>query len=274
LIEERNSQQWDWKLWFQAFLCIAAILCTVPAARSIQKFVYTSIGRSYITYAILFLIVSGLIALFSVLVFKLKTKNISQYIWLFLISGIYVYFTLRLSPIPEEAAHFVEYGLLTFFVFRALSHRIRDKSVYVTTILFVTFAGITDEFLQWLLPSRIWDYRDIGFNVVAAALFILIVWKAIRPKEIGQPLQKISLRLLSGIITMNLVFLGFCLSNTPDIVALYTARFNGLSWLQHEEAMTRSGVVPVSPGTLWLIIAAILVFLWTLVRRWERKLEH
>jgi hypothetical protein len=37
--------------------------------------------------------------------------------------------------------------------------------------------------------------------------------------------------------------------------------------------MTKHGAVPVSLSSIWLIIAAVLAFLWTLGRRWERRLE-
>lgn len=274
IIEERNARHWNWKLWLWAFLCIAGILFIAPEARSIQVFVYDSIGKMYITYAILFLIISGFLALLSILIFRLKTRNISPYIWLFLGCGIYIYFTLRLKKTPEEAAHFIEYGLLTFFVFKALSHRIRDRTVFITTVLLVTCVGIVDEFIQWLLPSRVWDYKDIGLNALSAGVFVLLVWKAIRPEIIRRPVRKVSFRTLSGIITLTVILLGLCLSNTPEVVTMYTSKFNNLLWLQTEETMTKSGMVPLSLKSMWLFIAALLVLLWALGKRFEKKLEN
>jgi VanZ family protein len=235
--------------------------------------VYASIGKEYFTFAVLFVVISGLLATLYFLIFKFRVKNVSQYIWLVISCSIYIYFTFQLKKHPEEAVHLIEYSLLTYFIFKALSYRIRDWTVYITPILLVAFAGTIDEFIQWLLPSRVWDYKDIRLNTLSAAIFTLIVWKVIRPAKICQPVQKISLRTLLGIITVNLIFLGLCLSNTPEIVNMYTAQFNGLSWLQNEEAMTKHGAVPVSLRTIWLIIAAILAFLWTFGRRWERRLD-
>jgi hypothetical protein len=273
IIEERNTQQWDWKLWLWALLCTIGILFTVPLARSIQKLVYASIGKEFFTFAVLFVVISGLLATLYFLVFKFRVKNVSQYMWLMISCSIYIYFTFQLKKHPEEAVHLIEYSLLTYFIFKALSYRIRDWTVYITPIFLVAFVGTIDEFTQWLLPGRYWSYKDVGINALAGGIFMLAVWKGIRPGTICQPVQKISLRILSGIITVNLIFLGLCLSNTPEVVNIYAAQFNELSWLQHEEAMTKHGAVPVSLSSIWLIIAAVLAFLWTLGRRWERRLE-
>lgn len=273
-IEEQNTHHWDWKLWIWALLCTAGILLTVPIARNIQKFIYSSIGKVHITYAILFLIFSAFLALLCFLIFKMKTRYLAQYLWLFATCGIYGYFTLRLRKYPEEAAHFIEYGLLSFFIFKALAHRIKDWTVYVSTILCVTVVGIVDEFIQWMLPSRIWDYKDIGLNTLSAGLFILLIWKVIRPGKICRPVQRISVKMLSGIIILTVILLGLCLSNTPEIVSLYTAHFSALQWLQTEEVMTGNGTVQISLRGMWLLIASLLVLVRTVRKRWERRLEN
>jgi hypothetical protein len=274
IIEERNAQHWNWKLWLWAFLCTAGILCITPEARSIQIFVYDSIGKMYITYAILSLLISGFLALLFILIFRLKTRNIGPYIWLSLGCGISIYFTLRLKKTPEEAAHLIEYALLSFFIFRALSHRIRDRTVYITTVLFTACTGITDEFIQWLLPSRVWDYGDIGLNTLSSGILVLVIWKAVRPGMINQPVRKVSLRTLSGIITVTVILFGLCLSNTPEAVTMYTAKFNSLLWLRTEETMTGSGAVPISLRSMWLLIVSLLVLVRVLGRQWEKRLEN
>jgi len=190
---------------------------------------------------VLFVIILVLsIALYS-LVYRFKVKTPAQYIWIFICFALYLSVTLQLGKHPEEALHLVEYSLLTYLIFKALSYRVRDRTVYLTSVFFVALVGIADEFIQWLLPGRVWDYKDIGINALAAGLFMLAVWKGFRPAKICQPVQKISLRLLSRIITINLVFLGLCLSNTPENVHRYTSIFESLSWLRHEEPMTEYG---------------------------------
>lgn len=207
------------------------------------------------------------------LIFRLKVKNFSQYFWLIASSGLYVYFTLQLKEHPEEAVHFLEYGLLSFFIFRALSQRIRDWTIYIITILFVSLVGITDEFIQWLLPSRFWSYKDVGINALAAGIFMLVIWQGIKPKIISSPVQKISLKMLCGIISLNLLFLGLCLSNTPETVNNYTSIFESLSWLQNEEPMTDFESITVSLTTVWLTVSSLLIIVWTVGKTWTGKLD-
>ncbi|MDP3298225.1 MAG: VanZ family protein [Thermodesulfovibrionia bacterium] len=214
------------------------IFATVPVARNLQVFVYNSLGREFFTYTVLFFIFAGLTILLYLFIFKLRIKKISQYLWLFACGSVYVYYTIKLKEHPEEAIHFLEYGLLSYFVFMALSRKIRDWTIYITSALLVLFVGTIDEFLQWMMPNRFWDFRDIGLNTLAGGIFLLGLWKGVKPKIICSPVKKISAKMLVGVITVNLLLLGLCLSNTPCSVNYYTERLNILSWLRNEESMT------------------------------------
>ncbi len=222
-------------------MCVTGIFSAVPAARAVQQFISKTAGPQFFTYFVLFFIVSALVALFYYFIFRLKVTKVSQYVWLFLCGGLYVYFTIQLKSNPVETIHFLIYGLLSYFLFKALNHRIRDRTVYITVLLFVLLVGTADEFLQWIMPGRYWDYRDIGLNTLAGGIFLLAVWKGIRPKSIYGAVQKISVKTLIGIATVNLIFLGLCLVNTPDMVKRYTEIFKNLSWLKNEESMTEFG---------------------------------
>ncbi len=222
-------------------LCASGIYSTIPLARYFQKLIYQTVGKEFFTYLVFFIVTAGLITLLYFFIFRLKIKSASQYISLIFCAGLYIYFTIQLGGHPEEAIHFLEYALLSYFVFRALSHRIRDWTIYVTAALFIMFLGTADEFLQWITPSRVWDYRDIGLNFMGGAIFLFGVWKGIQPAEISGPVRSLSVQVLVSVITLNLMILGICLSNTPVNVKRYTSVLHFLSWLQHEEPMTEFG---------------------------------
>jgi len=227
--------------WLWVFLCAAAIFSTVPVARRVQRYVYDTIGKEFFTYMVLFIILFLFAVLLYFFIFRLRVKSKSQYAWLMISSGAYVYTTLQLRKYPEEAVHLLEYGLLSYFLFRALSHRIRDWTVYITTSLCVLFIGTMDEFIQWVTPERVWGYSDIGINVLAGVFFVLAVGKGIKPETLRGPVKRISVHMLAGIITINLLSLGLCLSNTPKAVQHYTSVFPSLSWLRQEEPMSPYG---------------------------------
>lgn len=227
--------------WVWVVLCSIGIFLTVPVGRKIQRYVYEHWGRELFGYSVLLAIGIGFISLSYILIFKLRIRSPSHYVWLFIISGLYIYFTLKLWKIPEEAVHFLEYGLLSFFLFKALSISVKDRSIYFTATLFALLIGTFDEIFQWITPERFWDFRDAGLNALSGGLFQLAVWKIVKPKIISQKMNARSFRILTSVVAVCLIVLGFCVSNTPERVGRYTSFLPGLSFLQKQESMSEFG---------------------------------
>lgn len=224
--------------WLWVGLCTLSILTIVFLARAIQGFVSAQWGRALFGYAVIAATVVGFCALVYVLFFRLKIRSMPQYAWLVLIAAFYIYYTLRLWKAPEEAVHFLEYGLLGFFLFRALSLTTQDKSIYFTAFFAGSLVGIFDEVFQWAVPGRFWDVRDVGLNALAVGLFQVALWKGVKPGIINRPLSAKSFQKASILLGANLLLLGICLSNTPRAVAWYTRILPKLAFLQKEEAMS------------------------------------
>jgi len=224
--------------WLWVGLCTLSILIIVPLARAIQGFVTAHGGRALFGYAVIAATAVAFCALIYVLFFHLKIRSVSQYVWLALIAAFYIYYTLRLWKAPEEAVHFLEYGLLGYFLFRALSLTIQDKSVYFAAFFAGSLVGICDEIFQWAVPGRYWDLRDVALNALASGLFQLALWKGVKPGVIHQAMSAKSVQKASVLLGANLLLLGICLSNTPKAVAWYTRIFPKLAFLQKEEAMS------------------------------------
>ena len=82
---------------------------------------------------------------------------------------------------PEERLHLLEYGLLGGLIYLALLERTGcggDSSrpvalwVPVAAVLLTALLGWLDEGIQYLLPNRFYDLRDVGLNAVAALLAV------------------------------------------------------------------------------------------------------
>jgi hypothetical protein len=223
--------------WLWVALCILAIFLVVPLARTIQRFVTAHWGRALFAYGVLAATAVAFLAIISYLVFRLKIRSPSNYAWLAAVAGLYIYFTLQLWRAPEEAVHFLEYGLLGFFLFRALSHSISDRSIYLTAFFIGSLTGIFDEILQWAMPGRYFDFRDAGLNALATGLFQIALWKGIKPKIISERMTPRSVRRVSILLAINILLLALCASNTPRRVAAYASRLPSLSFLLKEEPM-------------------------------------
>jgi len=225
--------------WFLVFLCALTIFLIVPLARRIQAFVSTHWGQALFGYSVLLAVAAAFVITLYFLIFRLKIRSLSNYLWLTAVTILYVYFTLKLWTIPVEAVHFLEYGLLGFFLFRALKFYFHDSSIYLIAFLSGALVGIFDEILQWMVPLRYWDIRDVGLNALSSALFQIALWKGIQPKVISPKIRIKSLKTISILFSANIILLGLCLSNTPQRTASYTKIFPSLSFLKKEEAMNR-----------------------------------
>lgn len=80
----------------------------------------------------------------------------------------------------EERTHLIEYSVVAGLVYMALRERRTNGCrmtwpgvwAFMTTVLLGGF----DELIQWFLPNRVFDWVDIVFNTIAAALGVSVVW--------------------------------------------------------------------------------------------------
>ena len=156
--------------WLWVILCALSIFLIVPVARAIRNFLEARWGVSLFGYSVLIVVIAVFLSGLYILWYRLKIRSFSNYIWLAAVALVYVFFTLRLWNRPEEAIHFLEYGLLGFLLYNALRHNINDKGIYFIAFLIGALVGIFDEALQWMIPRRVWDFRDLGINALSVGL--------------------------------------------------------------------------------------------------------
>lgn len=81
----------------------------------------------------------------------------------------------------EERIHLLEYGILGAILFRALTlhahrrERVRWRWPATGALLLAVALGWLDEGIQYLLPNRFYDLRDVAINAVAAAVAIALL---------------------------------------------------------------------------------------------------
>ncbi|MDL1957614.1 MAG: VanZ family protein [Candidatus Desulfofervidus auxilii] len=68
---------------------------------------------------------------------------------------------------PAERIHFLEYGILGILIFKATGKEIKQNIFAI--ILLVTIAVI-DESIQYMLPNRVGDIRDIVMNLTGGVI--------------------------------------------------------------------------------------------------------
>ncbi len=229
---EKPPREKEWVSWSFVFLWTLIIFLTIPAARYIQAHIQDTWGREAFTIITLCGIIIGCISAVTYLL-RQGIKSTGNYVWLFITTAIFIGYTYHLSEAPEEALHFIEYGILGLFVFRALSHKIRDYSIYFTACIIGALIGTVDEMIQWVTPQRYWDYGDIWLNLLAVSLTQVAIAKGLTPSIIyGSPGPQ-SLRLLNRLAIFLLFLLATSLLATPTRVATYAERIELLEFLKH-----------------------------------------
>ena len=236
----------SWVSWLIVGLWSLAIFAAIPIARTIQRFVSEQWGRVTFAYLTVALVVLALGLTIRHLLRKRRTP--ASYVWLTAVAIAFCGYTYQLRHLPEEALHFVQYGVLGVLAYRALSHRVRDWTIYLTAATIGCCVGIVDEFLQWVIPGRFWGLQDIWIDFLGAALALLGVAKGLRPAIISGPATTTGVRWLCRSGLALLLLLGPTLLNTPQRIAWYAERLPGLEFLAHNEsAMLEYGYRFVDP---------------------------
>ncbi len=225
------------------------IFFTIPFARAIQTYAAERGGaRSLFLVSLAF----SLFAFSILLIYALrrpKRRLVRQIMGLIAICGLSWVVLDRFLQTPNEAIHFFEYGVLSLLVFRAISYRFRDPTIYILSIYAVVLVATLDEILQWAFPGRYWDVRDIRLNVMAAALVQAFIHFVIMPSGIRWPASPRGVRLVCAGGSLLLLLAGLTFSNTPRKVDWYASRIPFLSFLvANESVMSEYGYRHNVPG--------------------------
>ena len=159
-------------MWIVAVL----ILAYAPVGRPIQIFLRDqlssalgSAGMTIFVFAIF--LGAGIYFIYISRLWRLPLLNIVITAVILLI-GLGYSFSL---PLPEERIHLVQFGLLGLLACSSYKRKTTGFLSWVwRPFLFIFLVGVADEVLQWFLPDRVFDLRDILFNTLGGIWGILL----------------------------------------------------------------------------------------------------
>lgn len=166
----RFSSARERRLWIWTLALVVAIYSTLGLASMLAEMLYNQ-GLS----AVAFLTAMFLVGL-TVLTQGLKTRPAGVEIGVGLgIAVVYLMVFFRMT-IPERS-HLIEYGVVAVFIYEALTERkSHGRSVPVPALLAIlgsSLVGAIDEFIQAVLPSRVFEWTDILFNFLASLMAVI-----------------------------------------------------------------------------------------------------
>lgn len=75
-----------------------------------------------------------------------------------------------------ERTHLIEYGVVAALIHQALLERLRNgrpvSAPAALTVAMTALLGLLDEIIQAMLPSRVFDLRDVFFNALAGFMMV------------------------------------------------------------------------------------------------------
>ena len=126
-------------------------------------------------------------SLLFILCFRGLPKRPFRILGFFLILGIFLW-SMSCLKRPVERIHFIEYGALTFFLFRFFRHLVKERWSYGLSFAGGFLVGVADELLQGFLPNRVFDPRDIWVNAWAGGLGVISLTLFFAPSSL--PMKK------------------------------------------------------------------------------------
>ncbi|MGB2599039.1 MAG: VanZ family protein [Candidatus Omnitrophota bacterium] len=170
---KKNTRRITW--WVIIFLYVVFIYATLGIAPGVwDKLNDLSGGRNNL---VLYIIYSLVIAsLFYYVIFVKKERAALKYLMLVLAAGIFL-MILKQTQSKSEKIHLCEYGLLGVMLYNALKIEFNrvDLKLYVCAAFICAAIGAVDEGIQWVLPNRVFDWRDIFMNAVSGALPLAVI---------------------------------------------------------------------------------------------------
>ncbi|MCD4779083.1 MAG: VanZ family protein [Candidatus Omnitrophica bacterium] len=165
--------------WVLVLAWVSAIYGTLYRARPICEFLRSATPLGLIINVTL-LSAAGFIVFFF---YKKKAfANPLKIVLFLLVLTVYALSCYFLKQ-PEERLHFIEYGLLTLFCFNALRFHFSSKGLYVLSWTLVTIFGYGDEVIQYYLPNRYFQWKDVGLNSLSAMLAVALILLIIKPVQ-------------------------------------------------------------------------------------------
>ncbi|REK38735.1 MAG: hypothetical protein DWQ20_03615 [Actinobacteria bacterium] len=160
------------RLWIWAGTAAIAVFASIPFAGSLVTLIEEPVATTLFVVGLL-LILAGLV------VFALRIRPGPEELAIALVIGAAYLLLFSRMSIPAERTHLVEYGVIAVLIRAALVERRSNGQFRHNASLVAVGAamalGTVDELIQAFIPSRVFDWRDIGFNAGAALLAIIAV---------------------------------------------------------------------------------------------------
>lgn len=148
----------------------AAVVLSAPFLGQLRAYLRAAFPGSFVTIVGAAVAV-GLGVAFAVAVGRIRSARASRYAVIAAAIGAAVAYSLATrTGVPEvdvvERVHFIEYGAIAFLFYVAF-RPLGGLAVFLLPMFAALTVGTLDEWLQWFIPNRVGEARDVFLNLVA-----------------------------------------------------------------------------------------------------------
>jgi VanZ family protein len=194
--------------WLAVALFTLVIFATLPFGPAIRNFLTEHFGKWFVIWFVGISLLAGVVTIFAAVLRRERKFSVIRFLWLLLIVFLYWQFLKRTFRVPIESVHFIEYGILSVLAYRALRESYAETWIFVLVIVFTYTVGIADELIQWVLPNRVAEIRDVLFNAVSGVLAQIFLWKVVVPPGLTKGVPARSFRPAVWLAAFNIVLTG------------------------------------------------------------------
>ena len=170
------------KAWGLALVYIAFVYSTVPLMPQIWRRLHEHTEGAVRYLGIVAVLGAGAWLLRRAWM-RLGRRSWRPYLGLAAVLALYGYLLAVYARFPSERLHLVEYGFMGYVLFRALRLDMPVRWAYAVAWGLTLAVGFGDECIQWALPQRFFELKDVQLNAVAGGLGLALVRLVSDPRD-------------------------------------------------------------------------------------------
>ena len=152
------------------------LVLSAPFVGQVRSAIRSSFPGQFVTIVGGIIAIGLAIALLTAFI-RIRQYRLRRYMLVALAVAIAIaYSAWTAGPNPEsnvvERFHFLQYGLITFLFYRAW-RPLGDLSILIMPALAGLIVGTAEEWLQWFIPNRVGEMKDVFLNLVAICTGLL-----------------------------------------------------------------------------------------------------
>lgn len=128
----------------------------------LEKFVFWLVGLVGVGY-------------FAFFIYVRRNRDLLFYLWSAILFLAYYPLVYSLSEYPAERFHVAEYGVLSILAYRWLHVPVGTIWVYPGVLGYAFLVGTIDEAIQYFLPGRFFEFRDMSINWASALVATCLI---------------------------------------------------------------------------------------------------